>query len=428
MTQHISARGKALIIGGGVGGPAAALFLKRAGFEVEVYEAQPEAVAMAGSFLNLASNGLRVLQQLGLEHIVAAEGFRIPQLVMWSGGGKRLGAVRNGVAPGEGPVSVVLRRSSLHRILRDATQRAGIPFHYERQLVDLTLSDEPRVTARFADGSVAEGDLLIGCDGIHSRVRQLIDPQAARPSYTGLLSCGGYGHSTTLQPTPETQHFIFGRRAFFGYFVKEGGGVWWFSNISEPGEPRRSELARVSHEMWQQRLLHLHDGDQPSIQAIIRDTTEPLAIYPIYDLPTTRHWHRGPLVLLGDAAHATAPSAGQGASLALEDAIVLAKCLRDIPDTAAAFAAYERLRRARAEQVVAFSRQRGNNKVAPNAFARWLRDLMLPILLRRVANPTELAWLYGYHESWEERLALADQAVSSGAGAPAARKGASSRG
>jgi FAD-dependent urate hydroxylase len=82
--------------------------------------------------------------------------------------------------------------------------------------------------------------------------------------------------------------------------------------------------------------------------------------------------------------------------------VVLAKCLRDIPRPAEAFASYERLRRARAEKVVAFSRQRGSNKAAPNALARWLRDLMLPAVLRLIANPKDLDWLYGYRALWEE--------------------------
>lgn len=406
MAQNLSAPWRALIIGGGVAGPAVALFLKRAGFTVEIYEAQAERAAGEGSFLNIASNGLHVLQQLGLSGAVAAVGFRIPRMVMWNGGGKRLGEIRNGVVPGQGPVSVVLRRSILNGLLRDAALREGIPFHNERRLVDVEVTKGQRVQAQFADGSTAEGDILVGCDGIHSRVRQVIDPDAVQPHYTGLLSCGGYARTTALQPTPETQHLIFGRRAFFGYFVKESGDVWWFSNVSEPGEPRRSELAKIPHEEWQRRLLELHRGDQPFIQELIRGTSEPISVYPLYDVATTRHWHRGPLVLLGDAVHATSPSAGQGASLALEDAIVLAKCLRDIPHVEQAFTMYEKLRRARAERVVAVSRQQGSSKAASNALTRWLRDLMLPIVLKHIASPKGLDWLYTYQVAWEEQLGL----------------------
>lgn len=400
MSQGTPAPKKALIIGGGIAGPVAALFLKRAGFEPAIYEAQPETTVGEGSFLNLASNGLHVLQQLDLADAVAAEGFRIPHMVMWNGEGKRLGEVRNGVAPGQGAVSVVVRRNTLHSLLRDAALRAGIPFSYGQRLVEVTAPAEGQVVAHFADGSTATGDLLVGCDGIHSRTRQLIDPQAAAPAYTGLLSCGGYSHSTTLQPTPDTQHLIFGKRGFFGYFVKASGEVWWFSNIAHPGEPRRSELAAIGQDEWRQRLLALHADDQPFIQELIRATPDTISVYPIYDLPTTRHWRRGPLVLLGDAAHATSPSAGQGASLALEDAIVLAKCLRDSPCLDEATATYERLRRARAEKVVAYARRQGNGKAAPNQFARRMRDLFLPVALKHLANSQQLDWLYGYRVAW----------------------------
>lgn len=429
MVQDARAPRRALIIGGGVAGPATALFLKRAGFVAEVFEAQPESATTEGSFLNIASNGLHVLRELGLDGAVAAEGFRIPRMVMWSGGGRRLGEVRNGVLPGQGPVSVVARRGDLHRILREAALRAGVPVHFDRRLVDITVTGGQEVLAQFADGSTAEGDLLVGCDGIHSAVRQAIDPDAAKPSYTGLLSCGGYTRGTGLPPTPETQHLVFGRRAFFGYFVKESGEAWWFSNISEPGEPRRTELASVPQEEWRRRLLELHAGDQPFIGELIRGANEPISTYPIYDLATTSRWHRGPLVLLGDAAHATSPSAGQGASLALEDSVVLAKCLRDIPRPAEAFATYERLRRARAEKVVAFSRQRGSNKAAPTALARWLRDLMLPIVLRLIANPKGLDWLYGYRVPWEEPLGPGCEATAqTSAERATAQKGVSPRG
>jgi FAD-dependent urate hydroxylase len=127
-------------------------------------------------------------------------------------------------------------------------------------------------------------------------------------------------------------------------------------------------------------------------------------MYPIYDIPTQRLWHKGPVVLIGDAAHATSPSAGQGASMALEDAIVLAQCLRDLPDHTAAFQRFDELRRARAERVVKSSRQLGANKVAPNAVVRWWRDLMLPFILRTFVKPESLAWLVNHRVEWEARV------------------------
>ena len=391
---------KALVIGCGIGGPAVALFLRRAGIDAEIHEAQSASDDEGGHFLNVSSNGLDVLKSLGLEQAVAAEGFPIPRMIMSNGNGKKLGEIRNGAAPGEGEPSVIVRRGSLHRTLREEAERQGIPIFRGRQLRSIDLTADQTVIAHFSDGSTAEGDFLIGCDGIHSTTRRMISPDAPLPAYTGLLSCGGFARSSTLRPTPDTQHFVFGKRAFFGYFVKESGEIWWFSNIAWPGEPRRSELAAIGQEEWRRMLLDLHGDDQPFIQDIIRATTGEIGVYPIHDLQSTPIWHKGPIVLMGDAAHATSPSAGQGASLALEDAIVLAKCLRDLPRLEDAFTAYERLRRERAEKIVRFARRRGTSKAASNAVTRWLRDLMLPLVLRFVANSRELDWVYAYRVDW----------------------------
>jgi 2-polyprenyl-6-methoxyphenol hydroxylase-like FAD-dependent oxidoreductase len=391
----------AIIIGGGIGGPVVAAFLKRAGIDAQIYEAQSAPDDEQGYFLNVASNGLGVLEALGLEAQVAAQGFPIPRMIMWSGSGKRLGEVRNGVAPGQGATSVVVKRGALQRILREAAQRQGVPTAWGKTLADIDLTADKQVIAHFADGTTARGDFLVGCDGIHSRTRQFIAPNAPKPSYTGLISCGGYAHSTGLAPTPDTQHFIFGKRAFFGYFVKPSGEIYWFNNMAYPGTPRRSELEAIPSAEWQRRLLDVHRDDPALIQAIIRASAGAIGAYPVYDVPSTPTWHSGPIVLLGDAAQATSPSAGQGSSLALEDAIVLAKCVRDIPALEDAFAAYEQLRRDRAERVVKFSRERGNNKAASNPVARWLRDLMLPLFLKSLANSTALDWVYSYKVDWE---------------------------
>jgi 2-polyprenyl-6-methoxyphenol hydroxylase-like FAD-dependent oxidoreductase len=401
----------AIIIGGGIGGPVVAMFLKRAGIDAQIYEAQPAPDDDQGYFLNVASNGLDVLHTLGLDFQVTAEGFRIPRMVMWSGSGKRLGEVRNGAAPGQGAISVVVKRGALQRILREAALRQGVPITWAKTLADIDVTADHQVIARFADGTTAHGDFLIGSDGIQSRTRQIIAPKAPKPSYTGLISCGGYAHSTTLAPTPDTQHFIFGKRAFFGYFVKPSGEIYWFNNMAYPGAPRRSELEAIPHAEWQRRLLDIHRDDPAFIQEIIRATAGAIGAYPVYDVPSTPIWHSGPIVLLGDAAHATSPSAGQGSSLAMEDAIVLAKCVRDLPVLEDAFAAYEQLRRERAERVVKVSRERGNNKAASNPIARWFRDLLLPFFLKSFANSTALDDLYAYTVDWEAPVADVGEVV-----------------
>jgi 2-polyprenyl-6-methoxyphenol hydroxylase-like FAD-dependent oxidoreductase len=326
---------------------------------------------------------------------------------MWNGQGKQLGEVANGLKPGEGLPSVTVKRSVLHTILHEEVVQQGIAVAFDKKLKDIKTSkrgEQYPVCATFEDGTMAQGDLLIGCDGIHSRTRQIIDPDAPMPQYTGLISCGGYARlpEGMLSNVPvSTQHLVFGKRAFFGFLVKPDGEIYWFENLAHPGTPRRSELDAIPNEEWKARLLAMHKEDQPLIQAIIQATNHRLGMYPIYDIPTQPIWHKGPVALIGDAAHATSPSAGQGASLALEDAIVLAKCLRDLPEADTAFRTFEQLRRERAEKVVKASRKLGENKVAPNGVVRWLRDLTLPFILRHFASDDAQAWLSNYKVAWD---------------------------
>ncbi len=203
---------------------------------------------------------------------------------------------------------------------------------------------------------------------------------------------------------------VFGKRAFFGYLVSPSGEIWWFANPPRADEPTREELAATTTEQWKRHLVELFSGDRTPATEIVDSTTGELPGTGQYDMPSVPTWHRGPMIIIGDAAHAAAPSSGQGASMAIEDAVVLARCLRDLPDTGQAFAAYERLRRERVERVVAQGAKTSNNK-APGPVARVLRDLMLPIILKRVGGKGGPdAWVHDHHIDWDERVELVDAA------------------
>lgn len=115
------------------------------------------------------------------------------------------------------------------------------------------------------------------------------------------------------------------------------------------------------------------------------------------------------MIIIGDAAHAASPSSGQGAAMAIEDAVVLAQCLRDVPDIAAARAAYERLRRPRVERVVAFGARSASTKSA-GPVTRAVRDLVLPLVLKRFARVPQ-DWLFRYEIDWDARITLTGQAA-----------------
>jgi FAD-dependent urate hydroxylase len=395
---------KALIIGGGVAGPVTAMALQHAGMDSIVYEAYAGGADDAGAFLTFASNGLDALRAIDAHHLVLAEGFPTPRMEIQSGTGKRLGEVPLGGKLPDGTVSQTLKRADLYRALRDEAVRRSARIEYGKRLVDAETTRDGVVVARFEDGTEAEGDLLVGADGIHSRTRTIIDSSAPGARYIPVLNIGGYASDVTVQAEPGTFHMVFGKRAFFGYAVHPSGEVWWFANPPRADEPTSAELAAISTEQWKKMLVDLFAGDDTPAVEIIHSTPGKLAGWATYDLPSVPTWTRGSMIVIGDAAHATTPSSGQGASMAIEDAVVLARCLRDLPEIGQAFAAYERLRRARVERIVAHGARTSNSKAA-GPVARVLRDLMMPAILKRVANGGSLAWMHDYHIDWDSKVA-----------------------
>ncbi|ALS29297.1 aromatic-ring hydroxylase (flavoprotein monooxygenase) signature protein [Paenibacillus sp. 32O-W] len=390
---------KALIIGCGIAGPAAAMMLKRAGCEPVVYEAQPEPDDYAGLFLNVGLNGIRVLEELGADAFIRKEGFEMRTMSFWNGKGKRLGQLVQ--SSGE-PHGYTVKRGVLHKALREEAERQGIPIRFGCRLADIRMSGN-RVEAVFRDGSADEGDFLVGCDGLHSAVRSIILPGAAQPSYTGLISFGGYARGGKVRHEPGVQHLVFGSKAFFGYLVQEDGEIYWFGNIGYPGTPTRRDLQAIPQAEWRGMIRDLYAGDAEPVPDIIRRTDTEIGVYPIYDMPSQNEWHRGLAVLAGDAIHATSPNAGQGAALALEDAMALALCIRDIENTERAFSAFQRMRRERVERIVRYSRSIGQRKHATHPVQTFFRDLMLPLFLKSASKRSH-DWMYGYRLDWNRKL------------------------
>jgi 2-polyprenyl-6-methoxyphenol hydroxylase-like FAD-dependent oxidoreductase len=393
MQRQLENTDPVLIIGGGIAGPALGIAFRRAGIDSVVYESSPSSRDNAGTFLNLAPNGLNALRALDLTERVTDLGFRNDLLVFHTETGRVLA---------EAPVGgVTIMRGALSRALRDAAVEAGVRFEFGKALAAVAQQAEG-VVATFADGTTANGRLLIGADGIHSRTRASIMPDAPKPVYTGIINLGGVVH-TDLPATGTAMHMIFGHRSFFGYAVRPSGETYWFSNYAQLQEPARGELESVDAAEYQQRLLALHRDDPPEVTHILQAIGEGIGTYAVYDIPSLPRWHSGSVCLIGDSAHAVGPHVGQGASLALEDAFVLAKCLRDLPDAPAAFAAFERLRRERVERVLKQSRQTGEQKAPTGWLGRKIRDLILPTFLRKGVQATE--WMYSYPFNWDERIA-----------------------
>ena len=388
----------ALVIGGGVAGPATALALRQAGIDATVFEAAPAAADGVGNILTLASNGIDALAAIGAEQPALAAGFPTPEIALISHTGKRLGSSRTSSQRPGAEVSHTLRRSDLFRSLRDEAVAHGIKIDYGRRLVDAE-STGTGVRARFSDGGEATADVLIGCDGVHSTVRRLIDPAARAPRYAGLLTTGGFARGVATDTPPGNYHMIFGRRAFFGHVMAPDQEVWWFVNLPHRAEPRRGEVESVDADTWRSTMLDLYAGDAGPATALIEATPHFSPMTPIHTVPHLRHWHRGRMIVIGDAAHAPSPTSGQGASLAAEDAVLLAIGLRDASTPEQAFEEFLTARRARVERIIRMA-ARINQSKAPGPLARRLRDLMLPAILRRAAAREGHDDVLDHHVEW----------------------------
>ncbi|MEV5504422.1 FAD-dependent monooxygenase [Nonomuraea fuscirosea] len=384
----------ALIAGGGIAGTATAIALRKAGVNAVIYEAYDRTADQAGAFLTLAPNALDALRALDLD--IGGLGFETPGITIASGSGRRLGELS--YAHG-GVVSRTVKRADLYRFLRGHDLR----IEYGKRLTAAAHTPGGGVLATFADGAMAEADLLIGADGLRSAVRRLIDPDAPGARYTGLLNVGGYARGVSTGAEPGMMRAVFGKRCFFVHTAHPGGEVWWAANPAQPVELGPAELAAITAREWRDRLSELFRNDRSPALDIIAATDEILAGWNSYEVPRVPSWHRGRMVVIGDAAHATAPSIGQGAAMAVEDAVVLAKCLRDGPGVEAAFVAYERLRRGRVERVVEQGNRTGGWK-ALSPLARVPRDLVMSLGMklaaRTGADPSR--WIYEHHLEWEE--------------------------
>jgi 2-polyprenyl-6-methoxyphenol hydroxylase-like FAD-dependent oxidoreductase len=291
-------------------------------------------------------------------------------------------------------------------VLRDTAVQRGVPVHHGKRLVGAE-RQRSGVRAFFADGTHTDADVLIGADGLRSTVRGLIDPRAPRARYGGLLNTGGFARPGSVPAAfdnePGTMCFRFGRRCFLGHVTGPDGQTWWFANPPSERELSRDELAAMPEDAWRRRLLELFDGDEVPAAELIEGSPHVFAGWNTYDFPSVPHWHRDSMVILGDAAHATSPAAGQGASMAVEDAVILALALRDQPDIRSALRRYEEERRERVEKVVELGRRNGTGKAA-GPVTRFLRDrLVLPLAAARFSRQHRHpeAWLFDHHIAWE---------------------------
>ncbi|MFG1869518.1 FAD-dependent oxidoreductase [Micromonospora arborensis] len=376
---------RAIVVGGGIAGATAALALRHIGIDVTVYEAYEDPAGDVGSFVSLASNGLRSLDTLGCLAQVQDAGVDIPRQRMWSAGGHLLADVPRGRRSTEALHSVTLLRGRLVAVLRQAATDAGARIVTGHHLVGVTEAQEG-VTAEFANGERVTADLLVAADGIWSTVRGLLDTAAPRPEYAGLYAVSGV--ATMDGVDPGVFNLTFARNGAFIHLAAGDGQVWWQAQIADPTQPDRTG---ISEAQWLSRTAERYQQEAvPS--AVIAATTRlhPTVLFHAVDpVPT---WHSDRVVLIGDAAHPV--GAGQGASMAIEDALVLAAALHAEPTLSAALTAYDAERRPRIVKLLDTAEDnRGAKKAGP--VKRRVQALVMRMFVP-LFHEKATAWLYSY--------------------------------
>jgi 2-polyprenyl-6-methoxyphenol hydroxylase-like FAD-dependent oxidoreductase len=369
-----------IVVGGGIGGLSAAIALRRAGFEAQVFERAPE-LGEVGAGISLWPNATRLLKRWGVLDDIVTRGFVAERGAMRTPRGNTLHAMR--FRERDAP-HVLIHRADLHAALSGALPCWAIHLGAEFERFESTGDG---VVARFGGLGDVEGRALVGADGIRSAVRrQLLDDGA--PVYRGYPVWRGVAETDDgwIELT-ET----LGRGLRFGTVPIGRGRIAWWATANEPEgthdapEGRKAKLLRLFGD-WHHPIPHLLEGT-PEGRMLKNDT---------HDRPPVRVWGRGAATLLGDAAHPATPNFGQGGCMAIEDGAVLAACLCGQPDDVpAALREFERRRYRRTSSIIRQSLVYGRIGQWANPLAVRARDAIFR-LTPRFATGLTLRRLFAF--------------------------------
>ena len=353
------------IIGGGIGGLATAIALHRIGIDAHVYE-RSEQLRETGAGLSLWRNALLALDAIGLGDACRAHSLPYPGAALRRWDGRVL------VSPADkelkaliGEIGLVMHRAALLRLLSEAVGSDRI--HLGKTCVGVEAHGD-KVTARFADGTTATDDALIGADGLHSVVRRAVLGDVP-PTYSGYTAWRGV---TTFDHSRLAAGESWGSGQRFGQVQMANDEVYWFATKNaSSGETSPNEKDTV--------LNLFRQWHAPIPDLVAATPAESVLRNDIYDRPAARTWTRGRITLLGDAAHPMTPNLGQGGCQALEDAVVLARALKASSNVADAWRIYERARMARTAFVTTASRRVGALGQWSHPAAIALRDRVMAL-------------------------------------------------
>ncbi|PKF79117.1 aromatic ring hydroxylase [Vibrio sp. vnigr-6D03] len=359
---------KVIVIGGGIGGLSTAVTLEKVGCEVELYEQATE-LRTAGSGLSVMSNAAVALSTLGIDLKLGKFGAPIRHFEIRSPNDK---LIRNlplpEISDENGADSVCISRKALQQALLAQVDSTKIRTNSK---VVAVAENDSGVTVKFSNGSSASGDILIGADGIHSYVREVLQgPQSVRPAdYICWLAITRFKHP---QITPGYVGHYWGAGKRIGLIDVGGGEVYWWGTANMRNRDAKKWKGNATD------ILAFYEGWPSIVSEIISSTSDDKIIsVPAQDKDFSAAWGKGRITLLGDAAHPMLTSLGQGAGMAIEDAAVLAHTLRDCKDPVAALRQYEEIRIPRAQMLVNASKALSETEQDDRYFHRLKRDFSL---------------------------------------------------
>ncbi|MHA7631757.1 FAD-dependent monooxygenase [Corallococcus sp. M7] len=360
-----------LIAGAGIGGLTLACALQRAGLRATVFE-RAEALRPVGAGIIVQMNAAVALRRIGLCDAVVAEGERAERTLILDSTGARITAIDVRSLQEEWGIPMV----SVHRARLQAVLRAHAgPEEAVRLGVSVTgfEDDGAGVSVTLSTGETVTGDVLVGADGLRSAVRTGL--LGARPTrYSGYTSWRGVCVGADLVQAGQFTE-TWGPGARFGIVPIGRGEVYWYATLNAPAGAEDAPGQTLA--VLQERFAGWH---APIAKLLAATPPERVLRTDIHDRPPVRHWSRGRVTLLGDAAHPMTPNLGQGGCQAIEDGVVLGECLAAPGSVEDALRAYESRRVKRANALVVRSHQVGRMAQWENGAARYVRDA----LFRRV--------------------------------------------
>jgi 2-polyprenyl-6-methoxyphenol hydroxylase-like FAD-dependent oxidoreductase len=348
---------RVLVVGGGIGGLSAAIALRQKGVDVDVVEINPN-WDVYGVGIIQPGNAIRALDSLGLAEQAVAQGFAMKGSRFHDKDGNVLGEVPalDLLGPKYPPMNGITR-PTLHSIFQDAVKASGADV---RLGVTVDRVDEDGAVV-FSDGRSGKYDLVVGADGIHSHVRRLVFAGAPEPQYTGQIV---WRYNVPRPEGLETLDMFVGSNGKAGFVPLAGDMMYILYIEAVPAEDARLPDDRLA-EIFRERLDEFGGPVAEVRDAHITDSSK-VVVRPVESLLVPKPWHRGRVVLLGDAAHATSPHVGQGGAMAIEDALVLAEEVTS-GDVDAALDRYVERRYPRCREIWEISRQIGTWEIEHTA-------------------------------------------------------------